>query len=380
MEEATDSKSNAEEGVNRQSASAAHLNEPSSEFSPAVHKRGARQYTPLPVLNDSSIFAPHFEDVLLLNGLGPLRRTRTVTFQVNVGKRCNQACHHCHVEAGPKRTEMMSRRVAERVLAVLDKSPVVQTVDLTGGAPELNPNFRLLVTESRRLGRHVIDRCNLTVFFEPGMEDLDQFLAEHQVEIVASLPCYTAANVDKQRGLGVFEKSIEALQRLNRLGYGLAGSPLILNLVYNPLGTSLPPPQQRLEIDYRRELHRRYSIEFHNLYTLTNMPIRRFAAYLEQSGKYSEYMGLLANHFNPETVPQLMCLSLVSMGWNGKLYDCDFNQMLEIELGAGPQNVWEIDSLSDLSGKHVNTAHHCFGCTAGAGSSCGGALSSTGAS
>ncbi|MBI2818097.1 MAG: arsenosugar biosynthesis radical SAM protein ArsS [Acidobacteria bacterium] len=330
--------------------------------------------TLLRILDDRRDVVPDFGDLLFQNGSGPLRREETTTLQVNVGKRCNQACHHCHVEAGPKRTEMMPRHVTERVLSILNSSPTVQTVDITGGAPELSPNFRFLVTESRRLGRHVIDRCNLTILYEPGMEDLSEFLAENKVEITASLPCYTAANVEKQRGRGVFEKSIEALRELNRLGYGLSNSPLPLNLVYNPLGASLPPSQECLEADYKRELRRQYGIEFHRLYTLTNMPIKKFAAQLEQAGQYAEYMGLLVNHFNPETVAGLMCRSLVSVGWNGKLCDCDFNQMLEIEFGAGPRTIWDIDSLSHLSGQRISTAGHCFGCTAGAGSSCGGAL------
>lgn len=335
----------------------------------------ATEVQPLsPILDERMNGAPDFEDELFQIGLGPLLREETTTLQINVGKRCNQVCHHCHVEAGPKRTEMMPRQAAERVLRILENSPSVQTVDITGGAPELNPNFRLLVTESRRLGRHVIDRCNLTVLYEPGMEDLSEFLAENAVEIIASLPCYLAANVDQQRGRGTFDKSIDALRELNRLGYGLPDSPLLLNLVYNPLGASLPPPQERLEADYKRELRSQYGIEFHHLYTLTNMPIKRFAAFLEQNGKYREYMGLLVNHFNPGTVSGLMCRSLVSVGWDGHLYDCDFNQMLDIELGAGPQTIWDIESLSHLSGKRISTASHCFGCTAGAGSSCGGAL------
>lgn len=330
--------------------------------------------TILPILNERVGVGPDFDEALLQIGMGPLRREETTTLQVNVGKRCNQACHHCHVEAGPKRTEMMPRAVAERVLRILENSPSVQIVDITGGAPELNPNFRFLVTESRRLGRHVIDRCNLTVLYETGMEDLSEFLTESKVEIIASLPCYTASNVDEQRGRGVFEKSIDALRELNRLGYGLPDSPLLLNLVYNPLGASLPPPQERLEADYKRELCNQHGIEFHRLYTLTNMPIKRFSEFLEQNGKHKEYMSLLVNHFNPGTVSGLMCRSLVSVGWDGQLYDCDFNQMLEIGLGAGPRNVWDTDSLSDLDGRRISTASHCFGCTAGAGSSCGGAL------
>lgn len=329
--------------------------------------------TLFPVLDAHLHTEPDFEDVLLQNGLGPLSRGETTTLQINVGKRCNQACHHCHVDAGPKRMEMMPRRIAEQVLRILGNSPGVRTVDITGGVPELNPNFRFLVSEARRIGRHVIDRCNLTILCEPGMEDLVDFLAENEVEIIASLPCYTAANVDKQRGRGVFEKSMDALRELNRLGYGLPDSPLPLNLVYNPLGASLPPPQERLEADYKQQLGSRYGIEFHRLYTLTNMPIKRFAAFLEQNDKYAEYMSLLVNHFNPATVSGLMCRSLASVGWNGKLYDCDFNQMLEIGLGAGQRTIWDIDSLSDLRGRRISTASQCFGCTAGAGSSCGGA-------
>ena len=328
----------------------------------------------LPILNGLAPEPPDFGETLSRNGIGPLRRGETTTLQVNVGKRCNQACHHCHVDAGPKRTEMMSREVAARVLQILRDSPAVQTVDITGGAPELNPNFRLLATESGRMGKHVIDRCNLTVLFEPGMEELARFLAQNEVEIIASLPCYTAANVDQQRGRGVFEKSIEALRKLNRLGYGRPDSPLFLNLVYNPLGASLPPPQERLEADYKRELRQQFGIEFHRLYTLTNMPIQRFAAQLGQSGSYAAYMSLLANHFNPGTVAGLMCRSLISVGWDGRLYDCDFNQMLEIGVGAGAPTIWDMPSLARLSGKRIATASHCFGCTAGAGSSCGGAL------
>jgi radical SAM/Cys-rich protein len=310
--------------------------------------------TLLPILDDRDRINSDFEDVLLQHGLGLLRRGETTTLQINVGKRCNQACHHCHVEAGPKRTEIMPFHVAKRVLEILANSPTVHTVDITGGAPELNPNFRFLVEESRRLGGHVIDRCNLTVLYEPGMEDLADFLAENEVEIVASLPCYTAANVDKQRGHGVFEKSIAALRDLNRLGYGLANSPLSLNLVYNPLGPSVPPPQERLEGDYKRELRSRFAIEFHRLYTLTNMPIKRFAAFLEQNGKSAEYMSLLVNHFNPETVSGLMCRSLVSVGWDGNLYDCDFNQMLEIPLGAGPKTLNPLrTSQTNLSARPV---------------------------
>ncbi len=315
-----------------------------------------------------------FADALFAHNLPPLRRDAITTLQINIGKLCNQACRHCHVEAGPKRTESMSEDVAERVLELLAASPAIRTVDITGGAPELNPNFRRLVTRSRELGRHVIDRCNLTVLFEPGQESLAEFLALHRVEITASLPCYTAENVDAQRGRGVFDKSIRALETLNQLGYGMPGSPLKLNLVYNPLGASLPPDQTRLEVDYKRQLRERFSIEFHSLFTLTNMPIKRFAEFLDRSGKRAAYMKLLLEHFNPATVPGLMCRSLVSVGWDGVLYDCDFNQMLEIGMGGRRVTVWDLESFHKLPLQRIATASHCFGCTAGGGSSCGGAL------
>jgi len=329
--------------------------------------------TALPLADDR----PSFDASLRASGAGPLRRGRVTTLQVNVGKLCNMACHHCHVEAGPKRTEMMSSEVAARIIQLLVRNPGIEVVDLTGGAPELNPSFRWLVAEARRLGRRVIDRCNLTVLFEPGMEDLARFLAEHQVEVVASLPCYQRENVEKQRGKGAFDKSIEALRLLNRLGYGRAGSGLVLDLVYNPVGPSLPPVQAGLEAAYKRELGQLFGIEFSHLLTITNMPIKRFAHLLERTGQHEAYMSLLVNHFNAATVPGLMCRSLVSVGWDGRLYDCDFNQMLEIPLGCGtgmPRTVWTLDSVEALEGARVATADHCYGCTAGAGSSCGGAL------
>jgi radical SAM/Cys-rich protein len=316
--------------------------------------------------------APCFEDVLSRHGLAPLARRRVETLQVNVGKLCNQACHHCHVDAGPKRTERMTRATAEKVLELLEASPKVGTVDITGGAPELNVNFRLLVEGARRLGRRTIDRCNLTVLWEDGMESLPEFLVDNDVELTCSLPCYTAKNVDQQRGKGVFDKSLEALRLLNRRGYGVDGSGLALNLVYNPVGAFLPPSQAELESDYRRELGA-LGIEFNRLFTITNMPIKRFAADLARSGKEREYMGLLVNHFNPAAVDGLMCRSLVSVGWDGRLYDCDFNQMLEIELPRPlPRTIHELASLEELEGAAIATASHCFGCTAGAGSSCGG--------
>lgn len=317
---------------------------------------------------------PSFDRALEQHGAPSLVRGRVRTLQVNVGKLCNMACHHCHVEAGPKRTEVMSREVADRLLDLLVKNPEVEVVDFTGGAPELNPNFRRLVEATRRLGKRVIDRCNLTVLFEPGLEGLPEFLAAHEVEIVASLPCYSAENVEKQRGRGAFDKSIEGLLLLNRLGYGRPGSPLNLSLVYNPVGASLPPAQAKLEAKYKDELSRHFGIEFHDLLTITNMPIKRFAHALERANNLEGYMSLLVNHFNVGTVPELMCRSLVSVSWDGRFYDCDFNQMLDIPLGAGARTIWDVESFAALEQARVATASHCFGCTAGAGSSCSGAL------
>lgn len=332
----------------------------------------------LPLLRPDQGSGPSFAQTLRDRGLGELVREQVKTLQVNVGKLCNQACHHCHVEAGPQRTEIMSREVAERVVELVAANPGVEVVDLTGGAPELNPSFRWLVAEIHKLGREVLDRCNLTILFEPEMQDLAEFLAAHEVHVVASLPCYQAENVEKQRGRGVFDKSIDALKRLNALGYGCPQSELKLDLVYNPLGASLPPPQGRLEAKYKEELGRLFGIEFHQLFTITNMPIKRFAHLLERTGQHEAYMGLLVNHFNPGTVSELMCRSLLSVGWDGRLFDCDFNQMLEIELGAarqtGARTVWDVTSLDAFTGCRVATASHCFGCTAGSGSSCAGAL------
>jgi radical SAM/Cys-rich protein len=319
---------------------------------------------------------PSFDRALGEHGLAPLARGRIRTLQVNVGKLCNMACQHCHVEAGPKRTEIMGRAVAERVMALLERDTGVELVDFTGGAPELNPSFRWLVAEARRLGRRVIDRCNLSVLFEPGQEQLPEFLAGQGVEVVASLPCYSADNVDEQRGRGAFDKSIRALHRLNELGYGKAGSPLRLSLVYNPVGAFLPPAQAGLEQKYKAELSRRFRIEFHDLLTITNMPISRFAHALERDDGLEAYMSLLVRHFNPGTVAGVMCRSLLSVGWDGQLYDCDFNQMLELPLAGRPRSIWDIEGFGELEQGPIATARHCFGCTAGAGSSCSGSLQS----
>ncbi len=331
----------------------------------------------LPVL-PASLRDASFDDALSQHALDALSRTRVTTLQVNVGRLCNLACHHCHVEAGPKRTESLSAGVADRLLELLAASPEVGVLDLTGGAPEMNPEFRRLVAGARALGRRVIDRCNLSILEQPGYEDLAGFLAAQEVEIVASLPCYTLENVDRQRGRGTFDDSIAALRRLNALGYGKPRSALRLDLVYNPLGPALPPAQGALELDYKRELGARFGIEFHHLITITNMPIRRFAEQLARLGKTASYQALLVHSFNPATVDGLMCRTQVSVDWNGDLYDCDFNLMLEMPLpgdGNAPRRtIWEIERLGDLAGSAIATAGHCFGCTAGAGSSCSGAL------
>jgi radical SAM/Cys-rich protein len=284
--------------------------------------------------------------------------------QINVGKRCNQACHHCHVDAGPDRPEVMSDDVIEAVLAALESS-AISTVDITGGAPELHPRFREIVARVRALGRHVMDRCNLTVTTLPNYADIPAFLAEHRVEVVASLPSYAASQTDRQRGDGVFAQSLDALRRFNALGYGRDGSGLVLNLVTNPVGAFLPASQAALERDWKRELKRRYDVDFNRLFTITNMPISRYLEWLEQSGNLEGYLTKLANAFNPATVNGLMCRFTVSVGWDGRLYDCDFNQMLDLGL---PQTIF--DGLP--SERAIKTGPHCFGCTAGAGSSCGG--------
>lgn len=306
-----------------------------------------------------------------------LQRMRIDTVQINVGKVCNQACLHCHVDAGPKRTEMMDRHTVELAMELV-RATDAANIDITGGAPELNPSFRFLVDQARQDSRHVMDRCNLTVLFQAGQEDLPEFLANHEVEIIASLPCYLEENVDTQRGRGVYRQSIDALRRLNAIGYGQPGSNLILNLVYNPVGAHLPPSQKQLEADYKRELSWRFGIVFHHLYTLTNLPIARFAHYLERAGQLQAYLELLVTAFNPATLDGLMCRRLVSVSWNGFLYDCDFNQMLDLQLGNGTPfrlGEWPAAELAHLlTHRDILLDSHCYGCTAGAGSSCGGVL------
>lgn len=305
-----------------------------------------------------------------------IRRQTLDTLQVNLGYKCNQSCLHCHVGAGPNRTEMMDAATIEAVLAVLARRNI-QTLDLTGGAPELHDGFRSLVVRARALGVRVIDRCNLTILSEPGQEGLAEFLAEQQVEVTASLPCYSPANVDRQRGDGVFERSVTGLQQLNALGYGQASHPeLVLNLVYNPQGPSLPPPQEALEADYKRELLAHFGIRFNHLFALTNMPVQRFGSTLVSKGQFATYMQLLRSAYRAENLHTVMCRTLISVDWQGQLYDCDFNQMLGMASPvSGPKPARIEDLLTvDVAGQAIAIADHCYGCTAGQGSSCGGAL------
>jgi radical SAM/Cys-rich protein len=308
-----------------------------------------------------------------------LRRRAVETLQVNLGYRCNQSCLHCHVNAGPNRTEEMSSDTIAAVIAFLTASPDVRTLDLTGGAPELNRHFRDLVVAARSRGVRVIDRCNLTILEEPGQEGLAEFLAAHGVEVVASMPCYLEDNVDRQRGKGVFDTSIRALKRLNDLGYGQPGSGLMLNLVYNPQGPSLPPAQEPLERDYKRHLGERFGVVFNGLFTLANMPIQRFGSMLVSKGQFNSYMDLLRSAHRNANLEQVMCRSLLSVDWQGYLYDCDFNQQLGLPM-QGPRaadrrrpHITDT-AASALEDRPILVADHCFGCTAGQGSSCGGAL------
>ncbi|MBL8829771.1 MAG: arsenosugar biosynthesis radical SAM protein ArsS, partial [Planctomycetaceae bacterium] len=309
-----------------------------------------------------------FTATLAEHGLPPLRAKSVEVLQVNLGKLCNQTCRHCHVDAGPTRREIMSDETATACLRLFEHGEI-PVLDLTGGAPEMNPQFRRLVSEARRLGRRVIDRSNLTILVAAGFDDLPEFLAGHGVEIVASLPCYLAENTDTQRGRGVFDRSIKALQRLNALGYGEPRSGLVLDLMFNPIGPSLPPAVEKLESTYRNELFKRYGVRFNRLYTLTNMPISRFLDELGRSGRFEEYMQLLIGAFNPATVNGLMCRTTLSVGWDGRLYDCDFNQMLGLGLDHDlPQTVHNLNP-DQLANRPIVVGQHCYGCTAGAGSS-----------
>ncbi len=310
-----------------------------------------------------------------------IRRRTLTTLQVNLGYLCNQSCLHCHVNAGPNRKEMMDDGTLDLIPEVLEARNI-GTLDLTGGAPEMHDGFRRLVSTAHAMQVKVIDRCNLTILFEPGQHDLAEFLAAHGVEVVASLPCYSMENVDKQRGTGVFDKSIAALQKLNKLGYGKPGSGLILNLVYNPQGAVLPPAQASLQADYKRELRAHFGIEFNELFTLTNMPIKRFGSTLISKGKFEDYMRLLKENFASANLESVMCKDMISVDWQGFLYDCDFNQLLDLPLGTradGHEALTNRPHLRDLlaqdpSGQPIRVADHCYGCTAGQGSSCGGAL------
>lgn len=309
----------------------------------------------------------------------PLRRRAVEQLQINLGKLCNQSCTHCHVEAGPtKKRENMDAKTAARVVELARDCRDLHVVDLTGGAPEMNPGFRGLVQEFRRRGVRVIDRCNLTILRQPGFEWAAPFLADHQVDVVASLPCYLEDNVDGQRGDGVFRQSIDALRQLNVLGYADPDTSLTLDLVFNPTGPSLPPDQRGLEEDYKRELHSRYGIRFNRLLTITNIPIKRYAMYLAKQKRLEQYMKLLEDNFNADAADAVMCRSLLSIAWDGSIYDCDFNQMIELPaLGSTPDQratVWSIDSFDSFANRDIVTADHCYGCTAGAGSGCGGAL------
>ena len=316
--------------------------------------------------------ARSFESALGDAGLWPLRPTPIEILQINVGKRCNQTCKHCHVDAGPDRKEVMPRAVVEAVLDFLVRARI-PTLDVTGGAPELHPDFREIVVRASRAGAHVMHRCNLTAVLLPNYSDIPALLAEHRVEVVASLPYFQGRETDAQRGDGVFEQSIESLRRLNALGYGM-GTGLVLNLVTNPVGTFLPGDQHALERRWKSEMRRRFGIEFDRLYTITNMPVSRFLEFLEERGQTTEYLSRLVNAFNPAAAAGVMCRTTLSVGWDGGLYDCDFNQMLGLPVDArAPQTICDADRAM-LEGREIAVGPHCFGCTAGAGSSCGGAV------
>lgn len=307
----------------------------------------------------------------------PIKRTQLDTLQVNLGYLCNQQCLHCHVNASPKRKENMSSATVEEIIQFLSLGNI-KTLDLTGGAPEMNPNFRHLVLRAKALDVQVIDRCNLTILEEPGQEDLAEFLAQNKVEVIASLPCYSEENVDKQRGKGVFNGSVHGLQKLNELGYGKTSSGLVLNLVYNPIGPSLPPSQSKLELAYKEKLKADFGIEFNQLFTITNMPIKRFGSTLVSRGEFATYMQLLKDNYSADNLDSVMCRNIASVDWQGYLYDCDFNQMLDLAMKDKAGTQLHISQLAqlELSGKSIVIADHCYGCTAGQGSSCGGALES----
>ena len=315
-----------------------------------------------------------FQDRLKTAGLFPLQATQIEMLQVNVGKLCNQICKHCHVDAGPDRTEIMTRETMEDCLKAL-KASDIKTVDLTGGAPEMNPNFRYFVEEIRKLGRKVMVRCNLTIILAAKTyEDLPEFFARHQIHVVSSLPFYEKKSTDRQRGIGVFDKSIEALKRLNAIGYGRPNSGLVLDLVFNPVGAFLPGPEKQLELDFKRELKHLFDIDFNNLFAITNLPISRFLDYLIESENFESYMETLVNAFNPTAAAGVMCRTLISVGWDGILYDCDFNQMLDVPVIPSLSRNIKNFSMRDLEHRTIAVNQHCYGCTAGQGSSCGGSV------
>ncbi|MEO6404723.1 MAG: arsenosugar biosynthesis radical SAM (seleno)protein ArsS [Ferruginibacter sp.] len=324
-------------------------------------------------LTDDFALIP-FQQKLQESNLFPLKPTQIQIFQVNIGKMCNQTCRHCHVDAGPDRKEIMTKETMQQCLDVLNNNPFLKTVDLTGGAPEMNPNFRWFVEEIKKLDRHVIVRCNLTIILaNKKYHDLPEFYKLHNIEVVSSLPFYTQDRTDRQRGNGVFEDSIKALQMLNVVGYGKQNTGLILNLVYNPAGAFLPPSQQSLEKEYKQALMQRYGIVFNNLYSITNMPINRYLDYLLTSYNYEAYMEKLVNAYNPMAATNVMCRNTISIGWDGYLYDCDFNQMLELKVNCNSRHISEFNG-EDLKKREIIIGQHCYGCTAGAGSSCGGAV------
>ena len=296
------------------------------------------------------------------------------TLQINIGYKCNQACKHCHVNSSPSRTEMMSDEIIDLIPKIISKYQI-KNLDITGGAPELHPKFKKLILSLRNLEVNIIDRCNLTIFFEEGFQDLPSFLAENKVTITASLPCYEKDNVERQRGFGVFDKSIKAIKILNNLGYGKTNQKLQLNLVYNPINPTLPPPQEKLEIDYKKTLYEKYKITFNKLYTITNMPINRYADFLKMNNELEQYFDLLTKNFNANNLKNLMCKKTISVDWEGQIYDCDFNQQLKLKSEKGPRNLFELLNYSSEFNYEIAANKHCFACTAGSGSSCGGSLS-----
>ena len=315
----------------------------------------------------------HFNDALKSIDLFPLKPTSIDVFQINLGKMCNQVCTHCHVDAGPDRKEIMTKETMELCLDAIDKTNC-KTVDLTGGAPEMNPNFRWFVEQLSKKGKHIIVRCNLTIVVaNKKYHDLPDFFKKHKVEVVSSMPCYTESNTDAQRGDGVFNDSIKALQMLNAVGYGKNDSDLTLNLVYNPGGAALPPSQEALEVDYKKELKEGFDIEFNQLFAITNLPISRFLEFLVASERYDDYMNLMVDSFNPDAAKNVMCRNTISISWDGFLFDCDFNQILDLKVAAKGQHLSNLN-LSELENRSIIVNNHCYGCTAGAGSSCGGTI------